>query len=49
VPTAELAAALSDDLHPFDDIHCSAKLKMHYAAVLTQRVLAQFVSAHGEV
>jgi carbon-monoxide dehydrogenase medium subunit len=49
VTTAELAAALSDDLHPFDDIHCSAKLKMHYATVLTQRVLAQFVSAHGEV
>jgi CO/xanthine dehydrogenase FAD-binding subunit len=48
VPPAELDAALSEDLHPPDDIHCSAKLRMHYAKVLTRRVLAQFIPAHGE-
>jgi CO/xanthine dehydrogenase FAD-binding subunit len=48
VPPAELDAALSEDLHPSDDIHCSAKLRMHYAKVLTRRVLAQFIPAHGE-
>ncbi len=31
--------ALEEDLEPFDDLHCSAVLRMHYAKELTKRVL----------
>jgi aerobic carbon-monoxide dehydrogenase medium subunit len=32
-------SALEDDLEPFDDLHCSATLRMHYAKELTKRML----------
>jgi carbon-monoxide dehydrogenase medium subunit len=35
--------ALGDDLETFSDLHCSATLRMHYAKVLTERVLTAFV------
>jgi aerobic carbon-monoxide dehydrogenase medium subunit len=35
--------ALEDDLDTFADLHCSAKLRMHYAKVLTNRVLNSLV------
>mgnify|MGYP003955498201 FL=1 len=35
--------ALEDDLDTFDDLQCSAKLRMHYAKVLTKRVLNSLV------
>jgi carbon-monoxide dehydrogenase medium subunit len=36
-------AALASDLHPDDDIHASAKVKMHLAGVLLRRVLRQML------
>jgi len=35
--------ALEDDLETFSDLHCSAKLRIHYAKVLTKRVLCSLV------
>ena len=37
--------ALEDDLETFSDLHCSAKLRMHYAKVLTKRVLRSLVKS----
>jgi len=36
---AAAQATLEDDLSPFDDLHCSATLRIHYAKELTKRVL----------
>jgi carbon-monoxide dehydrogenase medium subunit len=38
-------SALEDDLEPFDDLHCSATLRMHYAKELTKRVLTTLSTA----
>ena len=35
------AAALDDDLEPFDDLHSSAAMKLHLARELTRRVLTE--------
>lgn len=35
---------LSEDLDPFGDLHCSAKLRMHYAREIAERILNQLVS-----
>ncbi len=35
------AAALDGDLDPFDDLHCSAAMKLHLARELTRRVLTE--------
>jgi carbon-monoxide dehydrogenase medium subunit len=35
--------ALDDDLETFSDLHCSSTLRMHYAKVLTERVLNAFI------
>ena len=40
--------ALENDFEPFDDLHCSAALRMHYAKELTKRVLTTFSTAEGE-
>jgi aerobic carbon-monoxide dehydrogenase medium subunit len=40
--------ALENDLEPFDDLHCSAALRMHYAKELTKRVLTTLSAAEGE-
>jgi|TARA_B100000315_G_scaffold260655_1_gene323745 carbon-monoxide dehydrogenase medium subunit len=36
---AAAQAALEEDISPFDDLHCSATLRMHYAKELTKHVL----------
>lgn len=48
VDEASIAAAqdaLEDDLEPFDDLHCSAVLRMHYAKELTKRLLTTLSAA----
>jgi aerobic carbon-monoxide dehydrogenase medium subunit len=40
--------ALENDLEPFDDLHCSAALRMHYAKELSKRVLTTLSTAKGE-
>jgi carbon-monoxide dehydrogenase medium subunit len=40
----EVKVALSTDLNPPDHIHCSGKLRMHYAGELAKRVIRQLVS-----
>jgi len=39
--------ALTEDLDPFSDQHCSAKLRKHYARELAARLLKQLISAEG--
>jgi carbon-monoxide dehydrogenase medium subunit len=36
--------AVEDDLSPFDDLQCSATLRMHYAKELTKRILNTLVA-----
>ena len=47
VDDASIAAAqkaVEDDLSPFDDLQCSATLRMHYAKELIKRVLTMLTA-----